>query len=185
MKKIILSIFIVVFIFSACSGTGELGSGGDDKLKKEDSLEKGLKSSNSSESWELGEDSHLDVKASSDDSLTKEKEVEKFMNYKKENIRTIYLAGGCFWGVEGYFSKLNGVVDAVSGYANGDSDDTDYQRIDSTGHAETVKIDYDISMISLEELLLHYFKIIDPKSLNKQGNDIGTQYRTGSRGKAW
>ncbi len=97
----------------------------------------------------------------------------------KDNIRTIYLAGGCFWGVEGYFSRLSGIVDAQSGYANGKTDDTNYQSLKQTEHAETVKIDYDISVISLEEILLHYFRIIDPTSINKQGNDVGVQYRTG------
>ncbi len=96
-----------------------------------------------------------------------------------ENIRTIYLAGGCFWGVEGYFSRVSGVVDAQSGYANGKTDNTNYQSLKQTEHAETVKIDYDISVISLEEILLHYFRIIDPTSVNKQGNDVGVQYRTG------
>ncbi len=104
---------------------------------------------------------------------------EEIIEHMDENVKSIYLAGGCFWGVEGYFSRLEGVVNAVSGYANGDSDETNYQKISYTNHAETVKVDYDISIISLEEILLHYFKIIDPKSINKQGNDIGTQYRTG------
>ncbi len=98
---------------------------------------------------------------------------------EQENIREIYLAGGCFWGVEAYFSAVSGVLDSVSGYANGKTEDTDYRRIGTTGHAETVKVVYDFSVISLEEILLHYFRIIDPTSLNKQGNDVGTQYRTG------
>ncbi len=96
-----------------------------------------------------------------------------------QNIRSIYLAGGCFWGVEGYFQRINGVVDTDTGYANGNTESTSYEKIAYTGHAETVKVDYDISLISLEEILLHYFRIIDPVSLNKQGNDIGRQYRTG------
>lgn len=115
------------------------------------------------------------------------KEERKMENYKKEKVinvlpgnkRTIYLAGGCFWGVEGYFQRINGVVDTDTGYANGKTEKTDYERIHATDHAETVKIDYDKSKISLEELLLHYFRIIDPTSVNKQGNDIGRQYRTG------
>lgn len=107
------------------------------------------------------------------------KESEAAMEVAKENRRTIYLAGGCFWGVEGYFKRINGVFKTQTGYANGKTADTDYSRIASTDHAETVKIDYDISKISLEEILLHYFRIIDPSSVNKQGNDIGRQYRTG------
>lgn len=110
------------------------------------------------------------------------KEGDKIMdkiNVNKDNIKTIYLAGGCFWGVEGYFQRIEGVVDTEVGYANGKSDSTNYNILSTTDHAETLKLDYDISKVSLEELLLHYFRIIDPKSLNRQGNDIGRQYRTG------
>lgn len=96
-----------------------------------------------------------------------------------ENRREIYLAGGCFWGVEGYFKKLSGVFATTTGYANGESDETDYHSLVVTDHAETVKVEYDRSKISLAELLLHYFRIIDPKSVNRQGADVGRQYRTG------
>lgn len=95
------------------------------------------------------------------------------------NIKIIYLAGGCFWGTEGYFKKLKGVLKTIVGYANGDSENTNYEIVSSTDHAETVKIYYDFSKISLTEILLHYFRIIDPKSINRQGADIGRQYRTG------
>lgn len=95
------------------------------------------------------------------------------------NKKIIYLAGGCFWGVEGYFQRINGVVNTETGYANGKTQDTDYEHIKTTDHAETVKVEYDRSKISLEEILLHYFRIIDPTSVNQQGNDIGRQYRTG------
>lgn len=95
------------------------------------------------------------------------------------NKKVIYLAGGCFWGVEGYFKKLPGVYETEVGYANGKTDDTDYANVAATDHAETVKVCYDKSRISLEEILLHYFRIIDPLSVNRQGNDIGRQYRTG------
>jgi len=98
-----------------------------------------------------------------------------------ESLRIIYLAGGCFWGVEAYMNGIDGVVDAVSGYANGKTENPSYQDVvfRNTGHAETVKVTYDIGKISLEEILIYYFAIIDPTSLNKQGNDVGTQYRTG------
>ncbi len=96
-----------------------------------------------------------------------------------QNIKTIYLAGGCFWGVEAYFQRIKGIVNTDTGYANGKTENTSYEKIKQTDHAEAVKIDYDISLISLDEILLHYFRIIDPVSLNKQGNDIGRQYRTG------
>ena len=95
------------------------------------------------------------------------------------NNHTIYLAGGCFWGVEEYFSRVSGVLDAVSGYANGRSETTRYELIGQTGHAETVQVTYDASKVSLREILLHFFRIINPISKNKQGNDVGTQYRTG------
>ena len=93
--------------------------------------------------------------------------------------KEIYLAGGCFWGVEEYFSRVAGVIDVTSGYANGRDKTTNYQLIGQTGHAETVHIRYDANQVSLKDLLLHYFRIIDPTSVNKQGNDRGSQYRTG------
>lgn len=96
-----------------------------------------------------------------------------------KNIKVIYLAGGCFWGTEAYLKKIKGIVKTVVGYANGDSDETNYEIVSRTDHAETVKIYYDFSRISLTEILLHYFRIINPKSINRQGNDIGRQYRTG------
>ncbi len=97
------------------------------------------------------------------------------------NARTIYFAGGCFWGVEAYFERIAGVVDAVSGYANGRTENPSYEDVVSrhTGHAETVRVTYDADKISLEDLLRHYVRIIDPTSLNRQGNDRGVQYRTG------
>lgn len=98
---------------------------------------------------------------------------------KANNLREIYLAGGCFWGMQGYFRKLNGVYRTEVGYANGKGNDTDYTRVKQTDHAETLHITYDFAQICLIELLVHYFRVIDPKSVNKQGGDIGRQYRTG------
>lgn len=96
------------------------------------------------------------------------------------NARTIYLAGGCFWGVEAYMERIDGVIDAVSGYANGRTDHPSYEQvIAGSGHAETVKVTYDADKVDLDTLLQYYFRIIDPTSLNKQGNDRGVQYRTG------
>ena len=91
----------------------------------------------------------------------------------------IWLAGGCFWGVEGFFKRIPGVVKTSAGYANGSSQNPGYYDIAKTGHAETVQITYDPGRVSLPELLSYYFMIIDPTSLNRQGNDRGTQYRTG------
>lgn len=102
-------------------------------------------------------------------------------DYNEEDVETIYLAGGCFWGVEEYFQRINGVVDAVSGYANGNTENPSYEDVVSkdTGFAETVEVKYDPSKIDLTDLLLYYFKVVDPTSVDKQGNDIGNQYRTG------
>lgn len=94
-------------------------------------------------------------------------------------IKEIYLAGGCFWGVEAYFKEINGVVDTEVGYANGKSDQTNYQEVAMTDHAETVLVKYNDEVISLEKLLEYLYYIIDPYSINKQGNDKGRQYRTG------
>ena len=97
------------------------------------------------------------------------------------NTHTIYLAGGCFWGVEAYFQRIPGVVDAVSGYANGQTENPSYEDVvrRNTGHAETVQVIYDADRLSLDDILQYYFRVIDPTSLNQQGNDRGTQYRTG------
>ena len=94
-------------------------------------------------------------------------------------IKEIYLAGGCFWGVEAYFKEIDGVVDTEVGYANGKSDHTTYQEVAITDHAETVLVKYDNDIVSLEKLLEYLYYIIDPFSINKQGNDRGRQYRTG------
>lgn len=95
------------------------------------------------------------------------------------HIKEIWLAGGCFWGVEEYFSRINGVIKTDVGYTNGLSNKTKYLLISLTDHAEAVHIIYDTREITLDKILNHYFKIIDPTSKNKQGNDIGRQYRTG------
>lgn len=97
----------------------------------------------------------------------------------KKTDEVLYLAGGCFWGVEEYFQRIEGVKDVVSGYANGTTDDPVYEKIDRTDHAETVRIVFDPARLSTGELLTYYFRIIDPVSVNRQGNDIGRQYRTG------
>ncbi|WP_373112993.1 peptide-methionine (R)-S-oxide reductase MsrB [Streptococcus mitis] len=91
----------------------------------------------------------------------------------------IYLAGGCFWGLEEYFSRISGVLETSVGYANGQIETTNYQLIKETDHAETVQVIYDEKAVSLREILLYYFRVIDPLSVNQQGNDRGRQYRTG------
>ena len=91
----------------------------------------------------------------------------------------IYLAGGCFWGLEEYFSRISGVLQTSVGYANGQVEATNYQLIKETDHAETVQVIYDEKVVSLREILLYHFRVIDPLSVNQQGNDRGRQYRTG------
>ncbi len=95
--------------------------------------------------------------------------------------KEIYLAGGCFWGVEKYFQHIAGVLDTEVGYANGHTSNPSYEQVvkQDTGYAETVKVVYDAARVSLPFILDMYYHIIDPVSVNKQGNDRGPQYRTG------
>ena len=91
------------------------------------------------------------------------------------------LAGGCFWGVQGVFQRVNGVSNAVSGYAGGEADTAHYEMVGSgqTGHAESVQITYDPAKISYGKLLQVFFSVAhDPTQLNRQGPDVGSQYRT-------
>lgn len=96
-------------------------------------------------------------------------------------MKTIYLAGGCFWGVERYFSLVKGVLTTEVGYANGTLDNPKYEDLKHglDDASETVKIEYDEKVISLEKLLELYLRVVDPFSINKQGEDEGVQYRTG------
>lgn len=95
-------------------------------------------------------------------------------------MKTIYLAGGCFWGVQKFFDQFDGVISTETGYANGPDQAPDYRAVcNGSGHAETVKIVYDQSTISLAKILEYFFLVIDPVSVNRQGNDVGIQYRTG------
>lgn len=96
-------------------------------------------------------------------------------------LREIFFAGGCFWGVESYFSQVPGVRSATVGYANGDTANPSYQEVctGKTGHAETVHLVYDPDQVSLQTLTEHFFLIINPLTLNRQGNDSGSQYRSG------
>lgn len=97
-----------------------------------------------------------------------------------ENVKTIYLAGGCFWGAQRFLDQFKGVISTEVGYANGPTEDPTYKEVCAdSGHAETVKVVYDESLMPTEKLLKYYFMIIDPLSVNKQGEDEGVQYRTG------
>ncbi|MDR2103547.1 MAG: peptide-methionine (S)-S-oxide reductase MsrA [Treponema sp.] len=93
----------------------------------------------------------------------------------------IYIAAGCFWGAEKYFSLIKGVIRTEVGYANGRTEKPSYEdvRYRESGHAETVMIEYDPAVLSLSFLLDLYYEAVDPTSLNRQGHDVGVQYRTG------
>lgn len=93
---------------------------------------------------------------------------------------TIVLGGGCFWCTEAVFDRVRGIVDVESGYANGHLDHPSYDDIctGQTGHAEVVKLEFDPAIISLRDVLLVFFGTHDPTTLNRQGNDVGTQYRS-------
>ena len=94
--------------------------------------------------------------------------------------KTIYLAGGCFWGTQAFFDQFRGVLETRVGYANGGKANPTYQEVCAdSGHAETVRIRFDEDVIPLESLLDKYFLVIDPVSVNRQGHDAGIQYRTG------
>jgi peptide methionine sulfoxide reductase msrA/msrB len=103
------------------------------------------------------------------------------LTFDKSKLKEIWLAGGCFWGVEAYMTRIYGVYDVTSGYANGDTENPTYEEVSykHTGHAETVHVLYDPERVDLTTLLTYYFKIINPTVLNQQGNDRGEQYRTG------
>ena len=101
------------------------------------------------------------------------------MTIKK--LETIHLAGGCFWGVEEYYRRLQGIVHTSVGYAQGNTENPTYKEVCSgeTGYVEAVEVTYDPKEISLVQILDHLFRMMDQTQLNRQGNDIGTQYRTG------
>ncbi len=97
------------------------------------------------------------------------------------SMKKIVIAGGCFWGVEEYFRRLKGIGQTRVGYAQGIKENPSYQEVctGKTHHAEVAELEYDENIISLEKICEHLFRIVDPTSLNKQGGDIGTQYRVG------
>lgn len=95
-------------------------------------------------------------------------------------MQTIYLAGGCFWGLQKFLDQFDGIEETEVGYANGPTKNPTYEDVcNNSGHAETVKVDFDEEKISFDDVLKYYFMVIDPTSINKQGHDVGVQYRTG------
>lgn len=103
------------------------------------------------------------------------------VSYEGKELKEIWLAGGCFWDVDAYLSRIYGVANVTVGYANGNTENPTYEDVSyrETGHAETAYVRYDPDRVDLKTILEYFFKIIDPTSLNRQGNDVGTQYRTG------
>jgi peptide-methionine (S)-S-oxide reductase len=101
-------------------------------------------------------------------------------NSSKNGQETAVLAGGCFWCLEAVFDQVSGVSDVVSGYAGGHDPNPTYEQVcnGNTGHAEVVKVTYDTTQISYKEVLGIFFSIHDPTTLNRQGADVGTQYRS-------
>lgn len=106
---------------------------------------------------------------------------QKLRKTTKKSVSEIYFAGGCFWGTEHFFKLVGGVVATEVGYANSLKENPTYNEVctGETNAAETVRVIYDVTLISLSKLIELYFETIDPTSLNKQGEDVGTQYRTG------
>ena len=96
------------------------------------------------------------------------------------NIQTVVFSGGCFWCTEAVFQKLRGVVNVSPGYTGGSVDNPTYEQVSSgtTGHAEAIKFEFDPMLISYRELLEVFFATHDPTTLNRQGNDVGPQYRS-------
>lgn len=95
--------------------------------------------------------------------------------------KTIYLGMGCFWGAQKYFDMVRGVTATEVGYANGNTEKTDYKTVCSgaTDHAEVLKVTYDEDLITLKDILTLFFEAVDPTAVNRQGNDVGRQYRSG------
>jgi methionine-S-sulfoxide reductase len=105
---------------------------------------------------------------------------DKKVDTVKTKFETATLAGGCFWGVEDLLRKLPGVVKIEVGYTGGEAADPNYEIVHTgtSGHAEAVQMTFDASKISYEEILNYFFRLHDPTTRNRQGNDVGTQYRS-------
>lgn len=94
-------------------------------------------------------------------------------------MKKIILAGGCFWGIQAYYQRVKGITKTIAGYIDGLTERPSYEEVcDGSGHAEAVYLEYDESVIDLETILKHLFRVIDPTQINRQGNDFGVQYRS-------
>jgi peptide-methionine (S)-S-oxide reductase len=104
-----------------------------------------------------------------------------FMSTSSPQTETIVLGGGCFWCTEAVFDRVQGVTDVESGYSNGETVNPSYEQVCTgrTGHNEVVKLQFDPAQITLREILEIFFVVHDPTTPNRQGNDVGTQYRSG------
>lgn len=108
------------------------------------------------------------------------REVNKFMSDQNKNLETATFGSGCFWCTEAILERVNGVSSVVSGYSGGTVDNPTYEEVSNgtTGHAECTQITFDPTVVSYDELLEIFWKTHDPTTLNRQGNDVGTQYRS-------
>ncbi|MBM3699584.1 MAG: peptide-methionine (R)-S-oxide reductase MsrB [Actinobacteria bacterium] len=163
------AVFLPLLAITSCSP----GASAESSVAKEDINEKesGLKKS--------VDENKIEDKNAMEEEMVSSETLIVAPNYKDSRYKEIYLAGGCFWGVQAYIDSIIGIEYTSVGYANGESEETDYYSIKKTGHTETVYVVYDPDRIMLEELLGYFYGIIEPTSLNRQGNDAGTQYRTG------
>jgi len=105
----------------------------------------------------------------------------KKLSFDQANIRQIYLAGGCFWGIDAYLARVIGVYQTESGYANGHASNPTYEEVctGTTGFVEAVLVKYDVTKITPQSLLAEFLTVVDPISLSGQVEDVGTQYRSG------
>lgn len=184
--KIFSLVLAVVFVISACATKGVSTS----------------ESSTAEEKVTMAEDTNMNEDSSSMDkeeaipmSLKKDNVSSQLVppegsplpdnpnlgvQFDTDNLKEIYLAGGCFWGVEAYISRIYGVYDVTSGYANGTTETPTYQDVlAGSGHAETVHVRYDPALVDLDVILDLFFEVVDPVSVNQQGNDKGISYRSG------
>jgi len=168
---IVIAAFSYMFLTGSFNGTG----GSDYEMVIDNDLNK-LSNVETEEKEELrpvGDDTHT--------SGTLPENPNESLEFNLDNLKDLYIAGGCFWGLEAYMSRVYGVYDVTSGYANGDTENPSYEDLiyRGSGHAETVHVRYDPELVDLNTLLGYYFRVIDPTSVNRQGNDKGVQYRTG------